>query len=90
MSQPSPKTQSLKGDRMPTDVKPFKVDGEEFAELCHQQTATGPLIVDVNMTSFTPGNARRFAAWLLRAADYAAKHNKARRRGVDEMTEEES
>jgi hypothetical protein len=32
-------------------TKAFRIDGEDFAEVCHMGSATGPLIVDIGMRS---------------------------------------
>lgn len=45
------------------------IDGEEFASVCHSGSAQGPLIIDVNMVTFSVEDARRFIRWLERAID---------------------
>jgi hypothetical protein len=60
-------------------LKPFRHDGEEFAEIVHMGHAKGPQAVDIKMDNFTPDEARKFALWLFRAADEVEKFNKKRK-----------
>lgn len=50
-------------------TKPFKLDGEEFASVCHFGSATGPLIIDVDMNTLTLKQAKRLSDWLLDAIE---------------------
>lgn len=62
------------------NVKPFVLEGDEFAEIVHQGSAEGPQAIDIRMDAFTPGQARKFAAWLIKAADAVTEHNRRRKR----------
>lgn len=61
-------------------MKPIKISGEEFASICHIGTPKGPLVIDVMMNTLTPAEARRLAAWLLKAADYVGQKNRRGRK----------
>lgn len=61
---------------MDKGVKPFRLDDEDYAEICHQGATDGPQIIVVNMDDFNPSDARRFARWLIKAADEVDAFNK--------------
>lgn len=58
------------------ELKPFKLDGEEYATICHQGYVGGPLVIDINMDSLTPPEARKLAKWLNSAADEVEESRK--------------
>jgi hypothetical protein len=71
-------------------TKAFRIDGEDFAEVCHMGSATGPLIVDIGMTTFDLGDAKRFRRWLDRAiaeVEQDRKHRRPAAPGRDEGKE---
>lgn len=61
------------------DVKPFKLEGEEYAEIVHMGSAQGPQAIDINLDSMDSKTARKFSAWLLKAADEVDAYNRARK-----------
>lgn len=63
-------------------MRPIKIDGEEFASVCHQGSATGPYIIDVMMNTLTPEEARRLGRWLLKAADWVTRENTPLKKGT--------
>lgn len=73
----------------PKYIKPFMLDGEEYGRTAHIGTPDGPLSVEVNMDSFTPAQARKFAAWLIKAADEVVAYNRKRSKAVHGVTKDE-
>lgn len=65
---------------MSKKVKAFKVDGEEYASICLFNNLDGPKVIDINMDSFEPREARRLARWLVRAAGEVQAYNAKRRK----------
>lgn len=57
-------------------MKPFKLEGEELAEILHQGSPTGKLVIDIKFDSVTPAQARKLASWLIRAADHVVTYNR--------------
>jgi hypothetical protein len=62
-------------NKMPS---PFKVDSEEFASVVYMsEVKPGNQVIDVKMETLTPEQARRLAAWLLKAADYVSSQKRS-------------
>jgi hypothetical protein len=67
---------------MAKGTKAFRIDGEDFAEVCHMGSAKGTLIVDISMTTFELRDAKRFRRWLDRAIAEVEADRKRRRPGA--------
>lgn len=61
-------------------LKTFLIDGEEFADIVHMQSASGPQRIDIMMNTLTSAQGRKLAIWLLAAADEVDCHNRKRRK----------
>ena len=64
-------------------LKPFRFEGEEFAAIYHQCDEEGnfdPKSASIEFDSpwygMNPKQARRFAEWLVKAADFIESKNK--------------
>jgi len=63
---------------MSKGTKEFKIDGDEFASVCHWQVSNGPLIIEVGGTILSISQAKKLKVWLDNAIKEVENDQKSR------------